>query len=69
MNTNDLSLSFTVLRQVLQVGGGALATKGIVDSETANALAGGLAALLSVIWGLIVSHRKNAVIATVTGAP
>lgn len=58
MNTATIA---SVFRHLLTFGGGYLAAKGIeLDGETIQALAGGFAALVGVIWGIIQKKKQPA---------
>lgn len=46
----DQALALGVLRHALQLGAGALVTKGVLDGGTAEAAVGGVMSLASVGW-------------------
>jgi hypothetical protein len=47
----------TLIRSVLKVGGGFLASKGIADESQVELVSAGLIALIAVIWGYF--HRSK----------
>jgi hypothetical protein len=47
----------TLIRSVLKVGGGFLASKGIADDSQVELVSAGLIALIAVIWGYF--HRSK----------
>ncbi|SFV11354.1 hypothetical protein SAMN02799631_05253 [Methylobacterium sp. 174MFSha1.1] len=55
MNQDQLT---TLLRTLLQFGGGIAVGRGWIDAETSTALTGALVTLLVTVWGLYV--RRNA---------
>ncbi|MGF3025534.1 hypothetical protein ACQVP2_22250 [Methylobacterium aquaticum] len=55
MNQEQLT---TLLRTLLQFGGGIAVGRGWIDADTATALTGALVTLIVTVWGLYV--RRNA---------
>lgn len=47
----------TLIRSVLKVGAGMLVAKGLADQSTAEAITGGVIAIIGVIWGVL--HKKQ----------
>jgi hypothetical protein len=49
----------TLIRSVLKVGGGFLASKGIADESQVELLTAGAIALIAVIWGYVHRSKKS----------
>lgn len=60
MDDSTKQLLTGLVRHALTIAGGYLAARGIsVDDSTATALAGGLVALVGVVWSML--HKKGIV--------
>lgn len=49
-----------LIRHVLTAGGGVLATKGVVDSETAGIIIGALITIAGAIWSVMDKNKAKA---------
>lgn len=64
MNTEQIT---SLIRALLQSVGAVFVTKGIIDDSTLIAIAGGVAALVGVIWGQWSGREKNTLKQAVEG--
>lgn len=64
MNTEQIT---SLIRALLQSVGAVFVTKGIIDDSTLIAIAGGVAALVGVLWGQWSGREKNTLKQAVEG--
>lgn len=55
----DITLLIPVIRQILQIAGGALIARGWLDDGAADALIGVIVNSIVFVWWLIDRHRIN----------